>query len=76
MPLNSNLKPGSFYWAIPAFDPDTDEEWQNQKQPARYAGLDEKGQELWFWPGVDGDRPNGASDWPAIWVGPEIVPDV
>ncbi len=27
------LKVGSFYWALPVFDPDADGEWENQEQP-------------------------------------------
>jgi len=67
-----NLKPGSFYWALPAHDPDTDLEWQNKDQPARFAGYDEEGRELWFWLGVEGENKDGVSDWPSIWVGEEI----
>ena len=81
----SEMKPGSFYWAIPASDPDTDLQWQNEIQPARYAGLSSTGQKLWFWLGVEGSvapiepvnetmRDYGVSDWPAVWIGDEITP--
>lgn len=71
----ATLKPGSFYWAQPANDPDTDLEWQNEEQPARFVGFDDEGRELWFWLGVDGEGDGGASTWPAKWVGKEIVYD-
>lgn len=66
------LKAGSFYWVIPAHDPDTDLAWQNEAQPARYVGKSDDGRDLWFWLGVEGSWPDGESDWPAIWVGWEI----
>jgi hypothetical protein len=62
------LKPGAFYWALPVLDPDTDEEWQNQPQPARYVGLTPDCLDMWVWLGVE-----GVSEWPARWVGKEIV---
>jgi len=60
--MSEQLKPGAFYWALPAFDPDTDEEWVNQPQPARY-----EGDSRWTWLGSENE------EWPARWVGPEIV---
>jgi hypothetical protein len=59
---------GHYYWAIPANDPDSTETWESEEQPARLAGLDEWGEpNAWQWLGVD-----GVSDWPAIWIGPEV----
>lgn len=69
----TNLKPGSFYWALPVFDPDTDLGWQNEEQPARFVGFTDDGREVWFWLGVRGNLPDGASDWPARWFGAEIA---
>lgn len=63
---HAGLKIGSFYWVHPVLDPDTDEEWWNGIIPARYAG-----DGLWFY--LDH---NGPSDWPAGWIGPELVPPV
>jgi len=70
--LHPSLKPGHFYWALPAHDVDTDLDWQNRPQPARFVGWDDEGRELWFWLGVEGEGPDGVSDWPAIWIGEEI----
>lgn len=56
------LIPGRFYWAIPVFDVDTDENWINDPQPARYVGND-----TWQWIDTEGD------EWPAGWVGAEIT---
>lgn len=58
-----HLKVGAFYWVIPAFNPDTDESWNNALQPARYEGAG-----LWSYLGE-----SGVSDWPTIWVGNEIA---
>ena len=69
----NNLKPGSFYWAMPVLDPDTDNEWENDEQPARFHGYDKDGKRLWHWLAVEGDGPDGSSDWPDRWVGDEIV---
>jgi hypothetical protein len=68
-----NLKPGSFYWALPVLDPDTDLEWMNKEQPARFVGSTDDGREVWFWLGIHGNLADGASDWPARWIGAEIV---
>jgi hypothetical protein len=66
------LREGAFYWALPVHDPDTDLEWQNEEQPARFAGYSETGGDRWFWLGVSGDGVDGVSTWPARWVGHEI----
>jgi hypothetical protein len=60
----TKLKVGSFYWMLPVLDPDTDNQWENEPQPARYEG-DGK----WTCLGID-----GISDWPARWIGDEITP--
>lgn len=59
---------GRFYWVVPAFDPDTDAEWESEMQPARYAGKDANGNLLWNCLGVD-----GVSDWPMRWIGGEVA---
>lgn len=56
------LIPGRFYWALPTWDCDAEEEWSNQWQPALY-----KGDDAWQWIGDVSD------DWPACAVGPEVV---
>ena len=58
---------GRFYWVMPAFDPDADAEWESEMQPARYAGKDASGNQLWNCLGID-----GASDWPMRLIGAEI----
>lgn len=50
-------EPG-FYWVKIALDPDTDEEWANDYQPARWTG------ERW----AILDSP----EWAVTWVGPKI----
>lgn len=70
------LKVGSFYWVMPVHDVDFDapfEHWMRQEQPARYAGKDETGQELWQYLGLEGDLADGAQAWPTRWIGAEIV---
>jgi hypothetical protein len=76
------LTEGSFYWVIPTFDVDavdwnsgdTDaaadacvNHWKNRKQPARFSGYDEHGQELWHLLDTEG------TDWSVIWIGKEII---
>src|SRR5262245_50608973 len=61
------LRYGAFYWVLPVFDPDGDDEWGNKEQPARYGGTNDAGQQLWNYIGVD-----GYSDWPVRWIGEEI----
>ena len=68
------LKLGAFYWALPVLDPDTDADWENKEQPARFNGYDAAGNESWHWLGVEGDMPGKASRWPSRWVGSEIEP--
>ena len=65
-PKDPTLKPGAFYWALPVFDPDTDEEWVNKEQPARFVGYGTYGEELWTWLDVNGIH------WPCRWHGDEI----
>lgn len=65
----NNLEVGAFYWVIIALDPDG-EDWENQKMPARYAGKNSEGEDTWNLLGVE-----GASDWPVIWIGDEILPN-
>ncbi len=65
---DTGLIPGRFYWTIPANDPDTDEEWEHDQQPARFARYREDGTPLWHCLNVQGE-----SEWPMRWVGPEIV---
>ena len=69
------LKVGSFYWVKPHWDVDAppDEEWTNQEQPARYAGKDEQGRDLWQF--IDGgNASNHDEPWGVRWVGEEIKP--
>lgn len=61
-------KVGAFYWVRPALDPDSDEQWENEDQPARFCGYDERETELWCY--LSTGEP---TDWPAIWVGDEII---
>lgn len=58
-------KIGAFYWIILEWDPDLsdDERWQNDTMPARYAGNG-----AWYTMGSE-----VADDWPAVWVGQEII---
>jgi len=63
--MSEDNKPqnGKFYWVRIANDPDTDDAWVNEAQPALYFN------DKWILLGVDSDE----SDWPVIWVGSEIV---
>lgn len=63
-----NLTPGKFYWVLIAFDPDTDEAWVNQKQPARFVGYTSDEQEIFQFIGRDSDE----DFWPVRWIGEEI----
>jgi hypothetical protein len=58
---------GKFYWVMPMFDVDGDEEWECEMQPARFAGRNAEGQPLWNCLAID-----GVSDWPMRWVGGEV----
>lgn len=53
-PLLKDLQVGAFYWVAIANDPDAEEEWEHDLQPARYAG-----EGKWNMLGVD-----GTTDWP------------
>lgn len=63
----SNLIIGKFYWVIPVFDPDTDDAWEHDQQPARFAGRSESGELLWNYLAIDGN-----SVWSVRWIGEEI----
>ena len=67
MTKKSELVSGAFYWVVPTLDPDTDEEWELEKQPARF--IDHEGEcgERWHCLNID-----GPSEWPMRWVGPRI----
>jgi hypothetical protein len=65
----ANLIVGRFYWVIPAFDPDTDADWETSVQPARFAGTNAAGELLWNCLTIDGN-----SSWPMRWIGGEITP--
>ncbi len=47
----------------------------NEPQPARFSGYDAQGEATWTWTwlGVEGYGDDSVSDWPARWVGDEIV---
>ena len=62
-----DLKVGSFYWVISVLDVDTELEWVNQAQPARFSGREPDGTLLWHCLSLDGE-----SDWPMRWIGSEI----
>lgn len=64
----SGLKPGCFYWVQPVLDPDAKEEWEQKDQPARFCGLNDRGDALWNCLGLEGE-----SEWPMRWIGPEIT---
>jgi hypothetical protein len=64
----TDLKIGSFYWVKIVYDPDTDHEWENEEMPARYAGKNAAGKDLWNYIGQEGE-----TDWPVRWIGPEII---
>lgn len=66
-PFGRTLKIGAFYWIWPVNDPDADEAWEGERQPARFGGLDDRGQEIWNCLGCED------STWPVRWVGEEIV---
>lgn len=59
---------GRFYWVIPALDVDTDLPWEKEQQPARYAGKNAAGEDLWHCLNLE-----DPSDWPMRWIGPEIA---
>lgn len=58
------LKEGSFYWVIPVRCPDIDDDWMQEKQPARYRGEDQF------------DFIGSEEPWPARWIGDEISGDL
>ena len=60
---------GHFYWVMPDSDLDGNEEWEHDVQPARFAGLNEKGNQLWHCLNLE-----GSSDWPMRFIGNEIIP--
>lgn len=62
-----DLVEGRFYWVRPVLDPDTDKLWMHEDQPARFAGRNAGGEELWDCLGLD-----DSSTWPMTWIGPEI----
>jgi len=62
-----DLIPGHFYWVIPVLDPDADEEWESELQPARFIGSDGQGGWLWHCLNIE-----GASNWPMRFIGDEI----
>jgi len=62
-----DLKIGAFYWVRLVLDPDTHEEWEHDVQPARYAGLNEKGKHAWHCLNL-----KGKDAWGMRWIGPEI----
>jgi hypothetical protein len=69
--MEREFKVGSFYWVRITLDPDCaedDSEWMHEDQPARYAGKDADGRDLWHFLGVD-----GVTYWGFRWIGPEIV---
>ena len=68
MTEEADLKIGSFYWVLPVFDPDNEKQWELAEQPARFAGLNDKGRPIWNCLGMD-----KTSDWPMKWIGEEIV---
>ena len=64
------LVEGAFYWVIPAYCPDFIsllEEWNNERQPARYDGND-----LWNALGEGSD--DCPEEWPIIQIGKRIYP--
>jgi hypothetical protein len=71
-----HLVVGTFYWVLPELDPDATwrdqwqpgQEWQDDLQPARFAGLNADGELLWNLLGVD-----GCSNSPVLWVGEAIT---
>jgi hypothetical protein len=65
----ADLEIGEFYWVLPVLDPDTNEAWERDDQPARFAGRREDGTLLWHCLNVEADGP---SDWPMRWIGPKI----
>lgn len=67
MTKREDLKIGSFYWVHVAFDPDTNQEWENREMPARFSGYAADGKLLWNFLNQE-----GVSDWAVRWIGPEI----
>ena len=65
---DKTLKVGAFYWVKPVLDPDREEEWELDYQPARYAGKNAAGEDIWHCLNLD-----GVSNWPMRWIGTEIV---
>ena len=80
------LEVGSFYWVRPVFDVDCVPDgyspndnisfeakwgdWTQVEQPARFAGVDENGNEKWIFLGQDIDTENW---WPVCWIGNKIT---
>ena len=63
----THLVKGGFYWILPYFDVDAgnDEDWTNEIQPARYAGQDDEGCDLWQF--IDGgNETNRGEPWGEI----------
>lgn len=63
----ANLIVGRFYWVMPVIDVDSEADWEADTQPARYAGKNDRGENLWNCLGID-----GASNWPMRWIGDEV----
>lgn len=56
---------GQFYWVTPVMDPDIDFDWENELQPAKYAG-----DGYWFYLNIE-----GVSRWPVRYVGNVVKVD-
>jgi hypothetical protein len=61
---------GSFYWAQPVRDCDTDaDHWSQFMQPARFVSYTGDGEARWEWIGLADD------EWPACRIGRKVTPD-
>lgn len=62
-----DLIPGRFYWVKIAYDPDTNNKWENEDQPARFSHKNKDGILIWNYLNI-----NDNNEWPVIWIGNEI----
>lgn len=65
--MRDDLIVGRFYWVFPVLDPDAQDEWETEIQPARFNGTNADGELLWHCIGID-----GSSNWPMRWIGDEV----
>jgi hypothetical protein len=67
MRIRDDLVIGQYYWILPEPDEESREAWEDDLQPARYAGKNVDGQLLWNFIGID-----GCTNWSVVWIGEAI----